>query len=505
MTVLVPLLGNQLFPQHYFEPLRGARVLMVEDRELCSYVPHHQHKLVLVLAAMRAHAGMLVRAGFDVDYRRLDDTHNRGLWAAIEEHLTSVPQPRLRYFTFVGRRVRERLHGLARRCGAALEEIENPMFLTSLAEFDAHLSRGRKPFLARFYRQVRADRGVLLEADGTPRGGRWSFDGDNRRPLPAALIPPRWPDGIADAHVGDCITLVSREFPAHPGTAADFAWPTTRAAALGYLERFLSDCLPLFGTYQDALSARSDGLYHSLLSPVLNIGLITPHEVLARVLEHAARHDIPLNSLEGFVRQLLGWREFVRGIHERFGAEQARTNFWGHTRAPAPSWWDASTGIPPLDDAIRLALKRGWNHHIQRLMVVGNLMLLAGIAPRPAYRWFMALYVDAYGWVMEPNVYGMALYSDGGLFATKPYICASNYLLRMSDYARGPWCDTVDGLYWSFVQRHLAFFERQPRLRVMTATLARMDAARRERIFGLAQTFRETHTRPFDRECALGG
>lgn len=496
MSILLPVLGNQLFPLESFAPHRDARVLMVEDRELCRYVSHHQHKLVLVLAAMRAHAEALAAAGFDVVYRRLDDPHNRGLWAELEVQLAATPNLCLRHFTFIGRTVRRRFETLAARHRVALEEIASPLFLTTLDEFDQHLGPQRKPFLARFYRQVRERHGILLDAAGRPLGGQWSFDANNRRALPAKLDPPPWPGVATDARVQECMALVAREFADHPGDARSFAWPTTRRTALLWLDDFVTQRLALFGPYEDALSRRSDGLYHSLLSPLLNLGLLTPREVLARVLAHAEGNAIALNSLEGFVRQLVGWREFVRGVHERFGVRQAQANFWGHERALAPSWWDATTGIPPLDDAIHLARSRGWNHHIQRLMVIGNLMLLAGIAPRHAYRWFMSMYVDAYGWVMEPNVYGMALYSDGGLFATKPYICASSYLLRMSDYKRGDWCDTVDGLYWSFVEQQRTFFDRQPRLRVTVGALDRMDLARRARIFAAADRFRAAHTLP---------
>ncbi|MEQ8663589.1 MAG: cryptochrome/photolyase family protein, partial [Gammaproteobacteria bacterium] len=337
---------------------------------------------------------------------------------------------------------------------------------------------------------------ILLDAAGGPRGGRWSLDADNRRALPRAVTPPAWPTPARSAHVADCIALVQRCFAGHPGDAQSFAWPVTRDAALGWLDDFLATRFADFGTYQDAITTRSPLVFHSALSPLLNLGLLTPHEVLERALAHAETHEVPLNSLEGFVRQLVGWREFVRGVHARFGAQESRANHFGHDRVPAASWYDGTTGIPPLDRAIAGARARGWNHHIERLMVLGNLMLLAEIAPRHAYRWFMTMYVDAYQWVMEPNVYGMALYSDGGLFATKPYVCGANYLLRMSDHPRGAWCDTVDGLYWRFVARHRAFFERQPRLRVMTANLDRMAAARRARIFAAAEEFLACHTRP---------
>jgi len=495
MSTLFPLLGNQLFPPALLAAQREATFLLVEDRALCSYLPFHQHKLVLLLAAMRHQADALREAGHEVVYRRLDEPGNDGLFATIAADLATGGYTRLRHFAIHGRQTRRRLRAVADAAGVALETLPSPQFLTRQDDFERHLRKDR-PFLARFYRGVRERYGILLDADGGPCGGKWSFDAENRRALPRALSPPAWPAVAHTRHTEDCIALVARTFPAHPGDAGNFAWPVTRAGALAWLEDFLEQRFADFGTYQDAITQRSPLVFHSALSPLLNLGLLTPREVLDRALEHAERHAVPLNSLEGFVRQLVGWREFVRGVHERFGAREAAANHFGHERAPAASWYEGTTGIPPLDAAIEGARTRGWNHHIERLMILGNLMLLAEIAPRRAYEWFMTMYVDAYQWVMEPNVYGMALYSDGGLFATKPYVCGANYLLRMSDHARGPWCDTVDGLYWRFVARHRDFFERQPRLRVITGNLDRMNTTRRERILAAAEDFLATHTTP---------
>ncbi|MDX1563168.1 MAG: FAD-binding domain-containing protein, partial [Gammaproteobacteria bacterium] len=202
-----------------------------------------------------------------------------------------------------------------------------------------------------------------------------------------------------------------------------------------------------------------------------------------------------LNSLEGFVRQLIGWREFVRGVYREHGETQTNANFFGHDHELTDAWYDGTTGLPPLDDAIRKANRLGWDHHIVRLMVVGNVMNLAGIAPQAAHRWFMEMYVDSAEWVMGPNVYGMALFSDGGIFATKPYICGSNYWLKMSDYSRGDWCDVIDGLYWRFIDRHRDTLTSNPRLAMMPAMLDRLDDSRRDKIFSAADDFIERHTR----------
>jgi deoxyribodipyrimidine photolyase-related protein len=219
------------------------------------------------------------------------------------------------------------------------------------------------------------------------------------------------------------------------------------------------------------------------------LGLLTPQEIIDAVMTRA--DEVPIQSLEGFVRQVIGWREFIRGVYQRYSEEQDATNFWCHERELPASWYDGTTGIPPLDDTIQTALRLGWTHHIPRLMVLGNLMTLCEIRPASAHRWFMEMFVDSSEWVMGPNVYGMGLFSDGGIFATKPYICGSNYLLKMSDYQKGPWCDIVDGLYWRFIDKHREFFQGNPRLALMPRALDRLDETRRSRIFQEAERFLE--------------
>jgi deoxyribodipyrimidine photolyase-related protein len=368
------------------------------------------------------------------------------------------------------------------------------MFTCSREDFSAYIAGKPRPSMAEFYKWQRRRLGILVDRDGSPVGNRWSYDHENRKRLPAATTPPgiRWPG--ADQHVTEVIDLVEATFPDHPGSAREFRWPTTRAQAIAWLDDFIDERLEHFGPYEDALTQRSDTLFHSLLSPYLNIGLITPDEVIRRVA--ALADQAPMQSIEGFVRQVIGWREFVRGIYRHFGDVQETANFWSHDRQMTASWYDGTTGIPPLDDTIGTVRRTGWAHHIQRLMVLGNLMTLCEIRPRLAYRWFMEMFVDSSEWVMVPNVYGMGLFSDGGVFATKPYICGSNYLLKMSDYKRGPWCDIVDGLYWRFIDKHRKFFATNPRLALMPKMFDRLDTGRRSSILAAAEAFVGRHTIP---------
>jgi len=486
------ILGNQLFaPEHLPRP-EQQRVFIAEDHGLCTYEKHHQQKIVLFLAAMRAYADELATAGYDVHYASLDDAPGKSYTDKLAAAFEASGDDELVHFEIEDKPMERQIMEFAAAHKLRRRELRSPMFLCSREDFARFAGDGKRLLMADFYRLQRRRLGILVDSDGEPTGGRWSFDADNRRKLPRNITPPEisWP--APAGHVAGVIELVEREFGDHPGRAADFRWPSTRAQARAWLDDFLDQRLELFGPYEDALTTRSETVYHSLLTPSLNLGLLTPREIIDRVLANS--DEVPLQSLEGFVRQVVGWREFVRGIYRIHSEHQAAANFWSHERDLVSAWYDGKTGIPPLDDTIRSAQRLGWTHHIPRLMVLGNMMTLCEIRPRSAHRWFMEMYVDSSEWVMGPNVYGMGLFSDGGIFATKPYICGSNYLLKMSDYRKGPWCDTVDGLYWRFIDRHRDFFAGNPRLALMPKALDRLVSARRKHIFAAAEDFLDEFT-----------
>ncbi|MBT8078032.1 MAG: cryptochrome/photolyase family protein, partial [Gammaproteobacteria bacterium] len=386
----------------------------------------------------------------------------------------------------------QRLIAFAKDSDIERKELPSPMFTCSRDRFREFAEGKSRLLMGDFYKQQRQRLNILIDADGEPVGERWSFDAENRKKLPRDVTPPGIPSAEPAEHVDDVIAVVGKAFSDHPGKADEFSWPTTRTQWHAWLDDFVENRLEQFGPYEDAMTTRSRTLFHSLLSPALNMGLLTPDEVIARVTEHA--DDVPLQSLEGFVRQVIGWREFVRGIYREYSEKQDASNFWSHERELTDAWYEGTTGIPPLDDAIQTAQRLGWTHHIPRLMVLGNLMTLCEIRPQSAHRWFMEMFVDSSEWVMGPNVYGMGLFSDGGIFATKPYICGSNYLRKMSDYGKGDWCDTVDGLYWRFIDRHREFFAGNPRLALMPKALDRLDGERRDRIFAAAESFLDEFT-----------
>ena len=486
------ILGNQLFPPPRLPPPDQAKIFMAEDMGLCTYERHHQQKIVLFLAAMREYADELRSAGYTVDYRELDAADTSSYEQKLLSSVEAAGSTTLQHFEVEDKAMEARLIEFAAEHGLVRTQLPTPMFCTSRSEFAAYARGKARLHMADFYRQQRRRLDLLVDEAGQPVGGKWSFDEDNRKKLPRKLQPPDVPWTKPGEHASEIIPLVNAQFADHPGNAEEFCWPTTRAQAHAWLDDFIARRFAQFGPYEDAITTRSTTVFHSVLSPCLNLGLLTPEDILDKVM--AVADEIPLQSVEGFIRQVVGWREFVRGVYRERGDEQDSRNFWSHERELTDAWYSGSTGLPPLDDSIRTAQKLGWVHHIPRLMILGNLMTLCEIRPSSAHRWFMEMFVDSSEWVMGPNVYGMGLFSDGGIFATKPYICGSNYLLKMSDYGKGPWCDVVDGLYWRFIDKHREFFAGNPRLALMPSALDRLAPERKERIFAAAETFLDQHT-----------
>ena len=491
------LLGNQLFPVARLRPWQATLFYMAEDYATCRYVQHHKHKLVFTLSAMRAHADLLRSEGFTVEYQPLNEANNKiSFIEKLRQLLSRTGFRELVHFEIEDPAMEQRIARFAQRYGLKRTVVPTPMFLCERKEFSGWLATQRTPRMASFYQWQRRRLDILVDSRGRPEGGRWSFDQDNRKRLPPGVPVPDLPSVRPGRHVQQVRSLVDEMFPDHPGATQDFWLPTTRAQARDWLKDFLEQRFSCFGDYEDALTTRSDAVFHSALSPLMNIGLLTPREVISRTLAFAHDERVALNSVEGFVRQVIGWREFIRGMYHEHGNAMARRNYWGHERGLTSDWYRGTTGIEPLDRVINKVDRLGWAHHTERLMVVGNLMLLCEIDPRQSYRWFMELFVDSAHWVMNPNVYGMALFADGGIFTTKPYICGSNYLLRMGDYRRGPWTDVVDGLFWRFVAKHRGWFARQPRLGVIVKNLDRMPRDRQRRLTRCAEQFLEQKTRP---------
>ena len=368
--------------------------------------------------------------------------------------------------------LRERIVAGCEKSGVGVKWLADPSFLTPVDVMEQWAEHKQHYRFTDFYMQQRKRLGMLLDDNGKPVGGKWTFDTENRKRLPKGLSVPILATPSDRPSVVEAKRYVAKAFPNAIGTVDEFCYPVTHQDAAKWLQEFVAERLALFGDYEDAISQREAFVFHGVLTPMLNVGLLTPQQIIDAVL--ARSDEVTLNSLEGFVRQVIGWREFIRLVYLHAGNRQRTTNSWNLTKRLPTSFYDGTTGIDPVDQSIQRTLKYAYCHHIERLMVLGNFMLLCDIAPNEVYRWFMELFIDSYDWVMVPNVYGMSQHADGGLMTTKPYISGSSYVLKMSDYAKGDWCEVWDALYWRFIDRERAFFSANPRMRVMVGQLDRM-------------------------------
>lgn len=373
-----------------------------------------------------------------------------------------------------------------------IEKIKNPtpLFLNTSGEIAAYFSDKKRMFQTDFYKYQRKSRNILLETNKKPAGGKWTFDDENRLKYPKGKNPPKT-EFVKPTHFNtEAIAYAQKYFPDNYGELnTDFLYPTTFAESKRWLNDFFISRFSEFGEYEDAILSNENILHHSVLTPMLNTGLLTPQFIIDEALKYAGNHNIPLNSLEGFIRQIIGWREFIRGVYELKGKEERTKNYWGFTRKIPAAFWNGTTGIEPVDITIKKILNSGYCHHIERLMVLGNFMLLCEFDPDEVYRWFMEMFIDAFDWVMVPNVYGMSQFADGGLMATKPYISGSNYLMKMSDYKKGEWQKVWDGLFWRFMHTHRTFFLQNPRLGMLIGNFDKMPELKQEAHLNIAEQF----------------
>lgn len=458
----------------------GRVVFLIEEPLLLNHNPIHRQKLQLHKLSMDAYEKHLESLGHTVVRITITDYSTT---EAIFLHLQALGIEKLH----IADTTDTYLERAISKSGIERVWYDSPLFI--LTKNDAvERYRQSNRHMAAFYKQLRKDKNILIDDDTSPTGGKWSFDEDNRKKIPRGTALP---EDIKKYENTDttAAALWVEQVPAEKYGETGCWLPYTHTDAEAYLQDFLEQRFSNFGTYEDALTTDSVRLWHSTVSPLINIGLLTPEYVLQEAIAYADNNDVPLNSLEGFVRQILGWREFIRASYESDGSAMRTQNFWNHSRQLPKSFWDGSTGVLPLDSAITTALSYGYNHHIERLMVLGNFMLLTQIKPTEVYRWFMAMYVDAYDWVMVPNVYGMSQFADGGSFATKPYISGSNYLKKMSDYPSGDWEELWTALYWNFIDENKTFFKSNHRLSMMPRLLEKMDPAKKEWHLKIARAY----------------
>ena len=432
--------------------------VMIEDPLLFTQLRFHRKKLILHRATMRRYAERLQKRGVTVHYVEASQLTATG---DIGDLLRSLRITSVRYVDPCDDWLATRLAASLARNKIAASVLDDPFFLTDALVLRDFAAGKKRLFFNEFYIAQRKRLGLLLAKDGRPVGGQWSFDPANRKRLPEGFPVPKVRPPREDRSVIEARRYVRTHFPEAIGSGGGFGY----AGAAAWLATFVRERLAAFGDYEDAISTTDAVLFHSVLTPMLNVGLLSPRQVIDAALAESGR--VPLNSLEGFVRQVIGWREFVRLVYLRHGRKQRTRNFWGFARGVPDAFYDGTTGVEPVDHVIRQVLKTGYCHHIERLMILGNFMLLTEISPDAVYRWFMELFIDSYDWVMVPNVYGMSQFADGGLMTTKPYISGSSYVLKMSDFAKGPWCAVWDALYWRFVDRHAEFLSKNPRMAVI--------------------------------------
>ncbi|QWD96183.1 cryptochrome/photolyase family protein [Polynucleobacter sp. MG-6-Vaara-E2] len=459
-------------------------VLMVESKHEAQYVWSHQAKIALFLSAMRHFAQSLRDLNYPITY--IQNT-SLSIVEALKEKIQKDNITHLICLEPGEWRLKQEIEGLAKELQLQLDMRDDDHFYCSHQEFLDWASGKKELRLEYFYRLMRKTHQILVDADGNPEGGQWNFDQDNRKPYPKkgpgiiddpVLFEP-------DAVTQEVIAYVSQTYAKHPGSLEAFRWPVTRDQALEALHYFVEYRLRNFGVYQDAMWTDTPYGWHSILSSSLNLKLLNPREVIAAVIDAWKKYSLDLSTVEGFIRQILGWREFVRGMYYLDMPKMAQDNYYEHQRALPKWYWSGKTNMACMKDAIGQTMKYGYAHHIQRLMVTGNFALLAEILPSAVCDWYLAVYVDAIEWVELPNTAGMALFANGGRFTSKPYIASGAYIKRMSNYCDsckykpdvrfGETACPVTTLYWNFLIKHRAQFDASPRTRLMTANLKRIS------------------------------
>ncbi|MXO62150.1 cryptochrome/photolyase family protein [Qipengyuania oceanensis] len=504
--ILVPILGDQLTRD--LASIRGRTkddtvILMMEVWDEATYVKHHKQKIALIFSAMRHFAAELRDAGWTVDYVKLTDEDNAGSFTGEVARAVERHDPRAIHVVEAGEwRVQQAIEEWPDKFDCEVEILPDDRFIASIAEFRDWAEDRDHLTMEHFYREMRRKTGLLMRDDGKPEGGDWNYDSENRKPPGEKMdAPPRplfEPDGITQ----ECIDLVGEQFGDHFGSLDNFGWPVTRDEAEKAADAFFAERIEKFGPYQDAMVCGEDDLYHSMLSTSINLGLLDPLELCRRAEQAYRDGKAPINSVEGFIRQIIGWREYVRGFYWHQMPHLQIANALNAQRGLPEFYWTAETEMACLADCIRSTRDNAHAHHIQRLMVLGNFALLAGINPREVQDWYLVVYADAYEWVELPNVAAMILYADGGKLATKPYAASGNYINKMSDYCKGctysPSKKTGEGacpfnpLYWHFMDRHRERLEKNHRVGRVYSTWDRMDDDRKQEYLDSAEAFLET-------------
>ncbi len=473
MSAVSLIFPHQLFEKH--PAISNNRpIFLIEELLFFTQYNFHKQKLVFHRASMKGYQRFLESKGYAVTYIEAKEKVSD-----IRVLLTDLKQKgisEIHYTNVTDYLLEKRIAELSLKLKIKVSKSDSLLFLLTAQQVDHYFVGKKRFFQTDFYTQQRKHFKILVDEKQQPEGGKWTFDTENRLKYPKEKRPPEIKFPKPNEYWNEAVTYINKNFSSNYGEINNsFIYPTTFSESSAWLKQFLQKRFAEFGDYEDALVNNESVLHHSLLTPMLNVGLLTPDEIVNQAISYAHENKIPLNSCEGFVRQLLGWREFIRGVYQTKGTQERTTNYWKFKRKIPASFWNGTTGIAPIDSTIKKVLTTGYCHHIERLMVLGNFMLLCEFDPDEVYKWFMELFIDSYDWVMVPNVYGMSQFADGGLMATKPYISGSNYLMKMSDYPKGDWQPIWDGLFWRFMHVHRDFFLKNPRLGMLVKTFDKMS------------------------------
>jgi deoxyribodipyrimidine photolyase-related protein len=481
-----------VFPHQLFKDLESLKnageIYLVEEYLFFNQYKFHKQKLVFHRASMKNYEGYLIENGFNVTYIEAIDLKNdiRPLLRFLQDQ--GVDQ--LSYYDPVDFLLEKRIQSTCLKFQIATTKLESHLFINTSSDLKSYFEGRTRYFHTDFYTQQRKKQKILVDEANKPTGGKWSFDSDNRLKYPKGKTVPKVEFPKLNKHYSEAIDYVEKHFSSNYGAVSNtFIYATSHQESEEWLNQFLEKRFSEFGEYEDAIVAQESVLHHSILTPMLNVGLLTPMQIINQAINYGLANGVGLNSLEGFVRQIIGWREYIRGCYVYKGTQQRTTNFWKFDKKIPSSFYTGTTGIEPIDCSIKKLLATGYCHHIERLMLLGNFMLLCEFDPDEVYKWFMELFIDAYDWVMVPNVYGMSQFADGGLMSTKPYISGSSYVLKMSNFKKGCWCPIWDGLFWHFMDKQRDFFLSNPRIGMLVTMFDKMDPEKRNQQLSIATKF----------------
>jgi deoxyribodipyrimidine photolyase-related protein len=483
-----------VFPHQLFENSslinRCTKVYLIEEYLFFNQYQFHKQKIAFHRASMKFYEAHLKSKNIEVVYIESQDAMSD--IRKLIPHLKASGINAIEFIDPIDSWLFKRIQKACKTQKLAYQMHNSELFILSEVEIKDYFADKKRMFQTDFYKHQRLKRQLLLDKEQKPLGGKWTYDDENRLKYPKGKAAPLYDFSVNNEYYEEAVLYTEKHFAINPGTLnAHFKFPNTFESSQLHLQAFLKQRFRDFGAYEDAIVSSEVLLHHSLLSPLINVGLLQPKKVIDEAIAFASDCDIPLNSLEGFVRQVLGWREYIRAVYVLKGSEERTRNYWGFKRKIPASFWQGNTGIVPLDNSIKKVLRTGYCHHIERLMVLGNFMLLCEFDPNEVYQWFMELFIDSYDWVMVPNVYGMSQFADGGLMATKPYISGSNYLMKMSDHPKGKWQEVWDALFWRFMHVHREFFLQNPRLGMLVRTFDKMPESKRLAHLKTAEAFLE--------------